>query len=361
MSRRPGLVLLLAAALLGCGRGRPPGGGAAPPGVAAAPGPASAPAPSLLTGTVADDGEPAAGAMVQLYRDLALGLDAVPAFTTGPTGLDGTFRLAVPPGTYYLVARVGAGPGAPLAYFGGNPVHLEAGRARTEHLVLVRPRAPAPDLRPRAAGATLVGELHAGSRPLPGVTVAALDRPAPAGVAPPRYAARTDAAGRFELAVPPGRYYLVGAEQRRGRAFGQLEPGDHFCFHPGNPVEVPAHGVRVVALPCAPGPAAPPVVRASRTFVFGTTVDDEGRPLAGVTVGALMGPDLAAPPRHRSTPSAADGRFELEVVPGRYHLVARTAFGGPPLSGELLGLGPEPTLAAGARLTGVTIVVQPVP
>ena len=76
-----------------------------------------------IKGKVNFDRLPATGVSVEAYRADAVHLSEHPAFRSDATAADGTFRLDLPPGSYYLFAR---GPGL-FAYYGRNPVLVPDG------------------------------------------------------------------------------------------------------------------------------------------------------------------------------------------------------------------------------------------
>lgn len=129
--------------------------------------------------------------------------------------------------------------------------------------------------------------------------------------------------GGFEIVLPPGEYYLWGRSP--APAFGPPLVTEH----PGNPVRVEA-GRETVLAPLAmreagAGPDQPP----EGTGISGRATF-EGRPAAEVAVmvydaaeGKLTGPGFAA-----AALTGEDGRFQAQLPPGSYRVVARRRAGG---------------------------------
>ncbi len=151
-------------------------------------------------------------------------------------------------------------------------------------------------------------------------------------------AAVSDAEGRFALAVPPGRYFVVG---RAVSAAGIL-----FAFPGKNPVPALPGEPAEVALPAVVAPPRAAVAEApgGRSFIaVRATVD--GAPAAGVTVQALRpgAADLRGP-GDASAVTNASGLATLYLRPGKYLLAAKKRTTGAPLGmvdeGGLFGVYP---------------------
>lgn len=219
------------------------------------------------------DGRPAAGALVTAA--------SADHGATAPAAADGRFRLAVPPGSYAVLAVLGERGGA-----APQPVSVAAGA--TAH---------APPLR-LAAAAAVEGEVRRGTAgPGAGAEVALLAHGTRQVVA--RGAAGPD--GRFALGpLAPAAYDLAAA------AAG------------ASPVIVPGitvgPGLRYAARVVLPGTGA----------VVGTVRDEAGRPLAAIRVRAIAAGEglLSRAPVEARTDF--EGRFRLgPLAVGPTELVAR--------------------------------------
>ncbi|GAB4369895.1 MAG: hypothetical protein Kow00128_16470 [Deltaproteobacteria bacterium] len=185
---------------------------------------------------------PVEGAHVFAYTRTASGFRDLGFAASPPTDGQGTFRIDLPPGVYYLVARKRASGGlaGPLrkgdffGFFPDNPVTVERGR-----LTLVT--IPATRLKLRnlpvysrnyAAAASIEGRiLDPQGNPRRGVYAALYDNPDLLN-RPLFLSEVTGADGTFRLPVPlPGRYYL-GARSGYG---GSPAPGDLYGRYEGAP------------------------------------------------------------------------------------------------------------------------------
>ncbi len=330
--------------------------------------PKPTPVPGSIAGVVFSGDETMPGAAVYLYRDARSGFRGAPAYMVERAGSGGSFRIEVKPGAYYAMARKG---GEYFGFFGGNPVRVASGQERRILLAMARQRPPDPSITfgPDAAGSGLRGVVYAEDRPLGGAEVAVFQDAETSFAGKPFRQVPADDEGRFRIELPPGEYYLLAQKRREGREFGAIEVGDHYCYHGGNPVRAPLKKYLDVALSCVRRPDGPPGGGGPATIpVTGRVLDERGRPAAGIYVGAYGSPAMTGEPRRLSLPTGKDGRFVLKLPGGggKYYLVGRSTFAGPPLSGELLGLlrGADDSgvlVTSGGKLEGIEIVVRPVP
>jgi len=138
----------------------------------------------------------------------------------------GTFRLRLPPGKYYLLARKRTkggqfGPidvGDHFNYYYGNPVTIEAGKVREvkietiTRLSMLEEGEKAPF---RGVRGVVLGQQEKG---IAGLHVFAYNAPTMTGT-PAFFSAPTTADGHFELPLSgPGPYYLLAREAFGGPA-----------------------------------------------------------------------------------------------------------------------------------------------
>jgi hypothetical protein len=186
-----------------------------------------------------------AGAEVFLYRtaDTRRSGD----FVSPRTGGDGAYRLVVPPGAYWAVARVRSGerPG-PVSSgdrHSGLPESIEgvAGLERTLDLVVASLVEAAESMRKtRPDIVTIEGRVVSGSSPLAGRYMAA----APCGTRPaipPFLSAWTGPDGRFRLFVSKGCHDLALATT--------FPPADLRVVRPGLEVTGDVHALEVADEP----------------------------------------------------------------------------------------------------------------
>ncbi len=205
--------------------------------------------------------------------------------------------------------------------------------------------------RPPVAGAEIRGVFVNGMAPVEGAEVRAFPSVAE-GLWTEAHAAAavTDADGRFALAVPPGRYFVVG---RAVSAAGVL-----FAFAGKNPVAAVPGEPAEIGLPAvvAPPPAAANDAPGGRSFVaVRTTVG--GVPAGGVTVQAHRpGATDVRGPGDASAVTNDAGQAILYLPPGKYLFAAKRRTTGAALGmvdeGGLFGVYPySPVeLSAGTSL-----------
>ena len=234
-----------------------------------------------IQGRVAWRGELIPGIIVRAYRsipDIAAGKIVAEA---APAGLDGTYRLELPPGSYYLTARDGSGPlraGNHFCYYSGAPVQVVAESFRNVGFNLVRvPKEAPPEAAPRSG--------------------------------------------------------------LRGGQFGPIETGDYFNYYPGNPVTIIAGEVREVKIETITRLSMlEDDPHATFVGVRGQILDAAGKPVARLHVFAYRPAEMTGTPEFFSAPTGADGKFELALPEGGpFYLLARQEFGGPAGERELYG------------------------
>lgn len=299
-----------------------------------------------VRGWVSVNGERIPGVTVYAYREYERGPASGPAAQSGPSLPDGTFSVALPAGSYFLVAAktesgnlAGLGTGDLYCFFGGNPVRVAEGRPSTLALSLLRiGGAPEP-----AADYGVTGTVYdERGNPLSGAVVSAYQSAADGFKGMPGVFTRTREDGTFHLRARKGTFFVLARKRESGELFGPTLPGDYFGFYPGNPValeEGRGKGIRIDAQPrqavqeklgdaYAPVPAI--VLRAR-------VVDGAGRPAAGVRLLAYRNEAMTGFPAYVSSRSGKDGSIALEVAEeGTYFLLARENLGGP-ADGELYG------------------------
>lgn len=171
----------------------------------------------VLSGSIVDsDGSPVAGGEVFIYTTRATRRAA--DFISPPTGRDGRYRVELPPGTYWCVARVRSGgkygPLVPEGKHSGEPREIEAaaGDEGVLDFAVADVREMARSLRKPAEGyGSVTGRvLDRNGKPVGNAYAFARkernDERIPEFLSP-----SVDAAGRFSLYLPPGKYCLGGA------------------------------------------------------------------------------------------------------------------------------------------------------
>jgi hypothetical protein len=185
---------------------------------------AEAAASSGIKGEITFQGEPLGRSYLYVYKEPQEGFKG-PGYFVQPVE-KGTFRLRLPPGQYYLLARkrIKGGQFGPIDvgdhfnYYYGNPVTIEAGKVREvkietiTRLSMLEEGEAAPF---RGVRGKVLGPADKGAG---GLRVFAYTAPDMTGT-PAFFSAPTGADGRFELPLNgPGPYYLLAREAFGGPA-----------------------------------------------------------------------------------------------------------------------------------------------
>jgi len=292
-----------------------------------------------IRGRIAWRGELVPGVTVRAYRsidDIAAGKEIAVA---GPSKIDGTYSLALPPGSYYLTAR--DYDGAPQAgnyfcYYSGSPVRVAADHQTTVGFNLIK--IPREEPMVEAGYSGIKGELSFQDDPLEKVYLYVY-KDTSRGFKGPGYFVQPVAKGDFRLRLPPGDYYLLARKRAKGGQFGPIEIGDYFNYYYGNPVRIEKNRIRDVNLELI---TRMPLLEEGEAVPFrglrGVVKAGDGKPAAGLHVFASGRPEMTGNPDYFSAPTGPDGKFELKLPGnGPYYLLARESFGGPAVEGERYG------------------------
>jgi hypothetical protein len=334
----------------------------------------------VVKGKVVSNALPVAGARVGLYVDQSKGFQGDPAYRSEPTSAAGEFRIEVPPGQYYLIASTVAegrsrpGPGDYFAYYGGNPVMLDAG----EEIDISVSVNPVIDVGQRrvAGGTGIRGRVFADGKPLDRARVI-LYQDAGTIFRGMGYASTfTTATGDFSFNLEPGTYYVLARKRAGEDRFGPLVAGDLFAYASDNPVEVTDGAFTMISMnaitklekPKTGGPelSLGGTMKGGETSIEGTVRDEGGKPVAGIYVSAFRDSMMTAKPDFIAR-TGPDGRYTLNLSGGgEYFIGARNTLGGPAEKGDLLGRydGNEDhsvVLKSGEKRGAIDIVVEKVP
>lgn len=292
---------------------------------------------ATLMGKATIDGDAVAGVEVSAYPLSVLDFSDPAPYRAGPTGPDGLFKIELPGGQYYLLAR-GA---ESFAYYGRNPLAVPESGLDNINLLME------PDNLPVSAGEVLVTTGVAGvvtekGQPVTGAVVMVYtDLSSQLKGLGLGMSAPTGPDGRFELSLSPGRYYLVARVRGNGMLAGPLRAGDGFGYLPDNPVTVRDGGVAAVHIPVIKVPEKVDRYASSlfgNTTIRGRIVDSAGEPVAGLRALLYEDSMMLNRPLYVSQPTAEDGAFVLSFpAGGTYYLAARDELGGTPAPGELYG------------------------
>jgi hypothetical protein len=343
------LILLLVAALSAC----------VPAAVPVHPSPPT----SVVAGKVTVQREPVAGVRVAAWPVAADSLAEPPPFQSAPTAADGLFRLDLPAGEYYLLAR----GGGHFSYYGRNPVAVPPAGLAELNLGLVPEQAGAAPAAAETATGVAGRVVHDGA-PLAGATVFVYtDLTSRLKGMGYTMSGPTDDSGAFELALPAGTYYLLARYRHGSGGFGPLRAGDFIGYFPGNPLTVRDGEVAAAVIPALEVPEKVEQLESSlfgQTGIQGRILDRQGAPVKGVRAVLYADPKMLDRPLFVSRPTGDDGSFTLSFpYGGTYFLAARDTLGGAPAPGDLYGTYDGSAdhslrLKTGEVLRGIDIVVE---
>ena len=195
-----------------------------------------------VSGVIVHDGTPLAGAVVYAYTDLSSNLKGMGYAVSAPSDEQGRYDLALPAGTYYLLARMRQGGGMAMGplrsgdysgYAPENPVRVSNGRVTLLSIPVLEVPEKIDLLSSSLFGQTsLRGQvLNQTGQPVAGVRVVLYSDPQmfnrPGHVSQP-----TDAQGLFVLSFPHGGTYYLAARQQLG---GAPAPGELYGTYDGTP------------------------------------------------------------------------------------------------------------------------------
>lgn len=181
-----------------------------------------------ISGEIVSDGLPLAGAVVYAYTDLTSSLKGMGYAISSPSDDQGRYELALPAGTYYLLARMrkdgrmAMGPlrsGDYSGYAPENPIRVKDGRVTLVSIPVLEVPEKIDLLSRSLFGQTsLRGRiLNKKGEPVTGVR-AVLYSEAQMLNRPDYVSQPSDTQGNFVLSFPQGRTYYLAARQQLGGA-----------------------------------------------------------------------------------------------------------------------------------------------
>lgn len=301
-----------------------------------------------VEGRLLFQGEAVAGAQLEVYLQSGNQRSSTP-FSVAASDGQGRYRLQLPAGSYYLVAKQKQQGG------GQNRMLMAEAPANPYQVKGAMLAIPAFSLQEMGLGGNLPsdpntwleGTITAEGQTLNNAFVYVYSEPS-ANLLGPSYAKveQVDAVGGFRLELPAGRYWLAARQRADGSRSGEPDVGDLSGNYSGNPVVISAgQQLRLGVFPLRQVAADKHQQRmaagkfvASETAIKGRAVDDQGQPLAGIYVYAYRDSRMIGKPTHISAATATDGNFALFLsVGGNYFIGARSTFGGPLEPGEWVG------------------------
>ncbi|HWR98932.1 MAG TPA: hypothetical protein VN317_10965 [Candidatus Methanoperedens sp.] len=329
-----------------------PPAGPAPPPLPPAAGPG-------VEGVAALRGDFVSGVVVLAFASPGPGPKDKPLARSAGTDDSGRYRLALAPGSYYLVAVRTAGsawpfPGAKgdlFCYYLGNPIVVEPGKMTRVGFNMVRVGDP-----PAAAGgegAGIAGQVLFEDKPL-GRAYVHVYRDVSTNFRGMGLASvPTGDDGRFRVKLPPGDYYVLARKRQGGGMYGPPGKDDFIGYLPGNPVAVRAGAFTPLALETTTRVDLLEEIwfteGSSAGWFEGSVAEAGGKPGAGLYVLFYADAAMTGAPAFVAGPTDEQGRFKVRAAAGTFHLLARSHLGGPLEAGEWYG---RAVLAGGAAPAG---------
>lgn len=315
---------------------------------------------SGIKGRVAWRGELVSNVKVRAYASIEAIQEGRVVATAPSSALDGTYKLKLAPGRYYLTASSGAEtprPGDYFCYYSGAPVIVSPGAFRQVGFNLVKvPEESAPKPARRSG---LWGEITFQDQLLER-SYLYVYKSTETDFRGPAWFVQPVEKGRFRMSLPPGKYWLLARKRVRGGQYGPIEIGDYFNYYHGNPVKIEKGTMRNIQLETITRLS---MLEADPDAEFrgirGKLLTDDGRPAEGLRVFAYRSAKMSGTPPYISSPSDSQGGFALNIAEaGRYWLLAREMIGGPAGQGELYGKWNKGSAASAIELSERTKVKE---
>ena len=319
---------------------------------------------ATVNGRLVTEKGPISRGTVLAYREADL--SGRPAAVSESSAEDGTYRLDLEPGRYYLAASAGD----LWAYCGQNPVVVGADSLWIGFELVEWPDPVYRDLEGGGLEGRILARILQGGQPQRDVALS-LYLDAADGFRGMGYlnSVPSGADGVVILdMVPDGHYFLVARRRDSGQGVGPVMKGDLFAYPRHNPVRVEAGREVDLVLNMVEKRREREVhgrgLSGSEPGFSGRLVDRNGRPVPGIHVFAYLEPEMGHhKPAAISSLSDGEGRYRIYLPDaGTYFVGARGGFGDSPSPGEFYGqwLGsPDHSLVLvpGQFLPGIDITV----
>lgn len=200
-----------------------------------------------IEGRVFNEFGPMRGAQVFVYKTYEE-IKAAKAFAESEaTDGQGQYKLQLPEGEYYFIARGNKDSKEFFSYLGGNPVKVGTQNIWVAFLTN-ESKPPA-----YSSGATSVkGVVTYKGKPVKGALIAfyTSENRKFKGIGYRTEPVNED--GTFDFSVPPNNYVVIARKRGGENGFGPLRNGDLYCYYPGNPLAVKPGRIAQIEIPCYP-------------------------------------------------------------------------------------------------------------
>jgi len=338
------------------------------------------PAGTGFEGRVVWQGQVLAGAKVYAYRNFDDLLAYKPIVVSGPTADDGTYRMELPKGRYYLVVkkRAAGAEDGPLAegdcysFHGSNPITVADGAYTHVGFSTVKQGPPISYTESSDPGSgSLTGVVTYMGQPLGGVYVSLYLDPKTDfkgmgySSSPP-----TGKSGMFRIDfLPESDYYVIARKRASGSNAGPLTDGDYFGYFVGNAVAVKAGKTANITFEVLSKAGEigknDSMFRETGTQISGRIADKNGNVVKGVYAFAYEEKVMAHKrPSFISREVDDKGNYTIYFSDGgTYYIGARSSYGDSPGMGEWYGrydVTPDHSVVvkSGQRVDGINITVD---
>jgi parallel beta-helix repeat protein len=309
---------------------------------------------AAIRGIFVDRYVPVAGASVRAYASLSEGFFGEGYAAQTLTDENGSFRLPLPPGRYFVVGRADIPAGMLFAFPGKNPIPLSLWETAEIGLPAVVAQS-VDDMRIESSQRpSIVARATLAGMPAPGVYIQAARPDAPDLRGPGEASSITNDLGIGTLHLPPGRYLLSARKRTTGATIGMVEEGGLFGVYPYSPVDL-SEGTSVwVEIPLFEkrgflSGEETPVADAPGILLEGTA-NLSGAPARGYLVFFYRPLETIGRPISRSSVVSDRGAFTVSLPgPGEYAAYLRRSIPGVPGGAEEERIGPVPVRVEGGR------------
>jgi hypothetical protein len=331
-------------------------------------------------GRVVWEGQVLGGARVYAYKNFDDVLAYKPLAVSAPTADDGTYRMDLPAGKYYLVAkkREKATEDGPLSvgdyhsFHGSNPINAAPGVYTHVGFSMLKETEPVvyEDSSDPGSG-TLRGEVTYMGKPLDGVYVILyLDAKTEFKGLGYSSSPPTGKTGRFRVDfLPESDYFVIARKRANGAGAGPLTDGDYFGYYVGNPVTVKGGKSARISFELLSKAGEigkdDSLFRDTGTQIRGRITDKDGHVVKGVYAFAYEEKVMAHKrPSFISREVDDKGNYAINLSgAGTYYIGARSSYGDSPGMGEWYGrydvtADHSVAVKAGEHVEGINMTVE---
>ncbi|NTV14778.1 MAG: hypothetical protein HGA96_12740 [Desulfobulbaceae bacterium] len=353
----------------------------------------------VMEGVAFSEHGPAQGATIFAYSNYENLVNNREFNKSEPGSKAGQYRLQLPPGSYYLVARAKNNDLHLFSYHGVNPITVSDDYRWLPFLLV--------EETPVACTTTskqgLTGRVTYKGKPISGGVVSIYPWQDGKFRGMGLLTNTLDEDGLFSFALEPGKYVVIARKKQDIRGIGPVKQGDMFCYPSANPITVADGQLCSVQINCYPrdnldffladdavNPQGQkhdtrrqaslfdlqptetlPQEQAAPTRISGQITDSTGKPRAGLTISAYPSNGLELFQMHiirlitdNMGYSDHEGRFTIELKNGgNYYIIAREKVGEAPDRNEYYGLyegspNHSITINRGESIRGIDVTVD---